>query len=115
MAKKKKNKRDFGGMVYSTNPDYGNDNQGEESETIPPQQQNLRIVLQRFKGNKIATVIQKFEGSGEDLSALGKLLKSKCGTGGSVKNGEIIIQGSKRDQVGEILKKEGYKFKFSGG
>lgn len=116
MAKKKKNKRNSGGFVYSTDPDFDyDDGYGGDADTLPPNQQNLRIHLQRFKGNKIATVIKGFVGEESDLKDLGKMLKSKCGTGGSVKDGEIIIQGEKRTQVGEILRKEGYRFKNSGG
>lgn len=115
MAKKKKAKRDFSGIVYSTDPDYGYDDDVQGEETLPPQQQNLRIHLIRHKGNKISTVIREFRGSDDDLAALGKLLKSKCGTGGSVKDGEIIIQGEKRKQVAGVLDGEGYKYKFVGG
>ncbi|MEM0996792.1 MAG: translation initiation factor [Bacteroidota bacterium] len=116
MAKKKKNKRNFsGGMVYSTDPDYDFEEGYEEAETPPPTQQNLRLHLIRHKGNKISTVVRDFVGTDDDLKSLGKLLKSKCGTGGSAKDGEIIIQGNKRDKVAEILKKEGYKFKLVGG
>lgn len=115
MAKKKKNKRDFSGIVYSTDPDYGYDDDSSTEETLPPQQQNLRIHLIRHKGNKISTVIKEFRGSEDDLASLGKLLKSKCGTGGSVKDGEIIIQGEKRQQVAAILEGEGYKYKLVGG
>jgi len=115
MAKKKNKKRDFGSFAYSTDPDFSYDDGGNDEDTLPAQQQNLRLHLVRFKGNKIATVIKGFIGAEGDLKDLGKLLKSKCGTGGSVKEGEIIIQGNKRDQVGEILRKEGYKFKNAGG
>jgi translation initiation factor 1 len=115
MAKKNKNKRDFSGVVYSTDPDYGFDDDIEDEETLPSQQQNLRIHLIRHKGNKISTVIREFQGSKDDLAQLGKLLKSKCGSGGSVKDGEIIIQGEKRQQVADVLTKEGYKYKFVGG
>lgn len=115
MAKKKNNKRDFGGFVYSTDPDFSYDKGGNGGKTLPPQQQNLRLHLVRYKGNKTATVIKDFVGSDDDLKDLGKMLKSKCGTGGSAKDGEIIIQGNKRDQLGEILRKEGYKFKNAGG
>lgn len=114
MAKKKKKK--FDGMVYSTDPDFEvNDDYGDESETLPPQQQDLRIHLDRLKGNKIATVVRGFEGSDADLKDLGKMLKSKCGVGGTAKDGEIIIQGNQRNKVGDELKKLGYRFKFSGG
>lgn len=115
MAKKKNNKRDFGGMVYSTDPDFDLDDSGDGGETPPPQQQNLRIHLMRYKGNKMASVVKGFVGREEDLKDLGKLLKSRCGVGGSVKDGEIIIQGDKRQQMGEVLKGEGYKFKLAGG
>lgn len=116
MAKKKNKKRDFGGMVYSTDPDYSyGDDDGDGAELLPPQQQNLRIHLMRHKGNKMASVVRGFVGPEADLKDLGKLLKSRCGVGGSVKDGEIIIQGDKRNQIGEILKKEGYKYKLSGG
>lgn len=116
MAKKKKTKKNSGGFIYSTDPDFDYDaGYGEDEETLPPQQQDLRLHLQRFKGNKIATVVKGFIGTEADLKDLGKLLKAKCGTGGSVKEGEIIIQGNKRDQVGEVLRKEGYKFKNAGG
>ena len=114
MAKKKK-KRDFGGMVYSTDPDYDYNDLDGGGNTLPPQQQNLRVHLVRHKGNKTATVVRGFVGSDDDLKDLGKQLKSKCGVGGSAKEGEIIIQGNKRDQVGDYLKSKGYKFKFSGG
>ncbi len=116
MAKKNKNNSSSGGFVYSTDPDFGYDNEfGDGDDTLAPNQQDLRIHLQRFKGNKIATVIKGFIGDEDDLKDLGKMLKSKCGTGGSVKDGEIIIQGEKRTQVGEILRKEGYRFKNAGG
>ncbi len=116
MARKNKNKDNSGGFVYSTDPDFSFESgTGGEEDTLAPAQQDLRIHLQRFKGNKIATVIKGFVGDDRDLKDLGKMLKSKCGTGGSVKDGEIIIQGEKRSQVGEILRKEGYRFKNAGG
>lgn len=101
--------------MFSTDPDFSYEESWRESTTLPPHQQDLRIKLERYKGNKIATVIVGFIGSEEDLKDLGKTLKSKCGTGGSVKEGEIIIQGNKREQVGKILAEMGYKFKNSGG
>ncbi|HHG86282.1 MAG TPA: translation initiation factor [Bacteroidetes bacterium] len=120
MAKKKKklsyHQQDFSGVVYSTDPDYSSDEAGGYgAATLPPQQQNLRIHLMRFKGNKQATVVREFMGTESDLKDLGKMLKSKCGTGGSVKDGEIIVQGDKRQQVAAVLDKEGYKYKFVGG
>lgn len=113
MAKKKKRK--FDGFVYSTDPDFNYEDNLNDENTRPPHQQNLRIHLRRMKGNKQATIVREFIGAEDDLQALGKLLKQKCGTGGAVKDGEIIIQGDKRKQVGDILTQEGYKWKFSGG
>ena len=105
------------GVVYSTNPDYSYDT-GEEqpAETLPPAQQDLRIWLdRRHRAGKSATVIRGFVGSEDDLSALARMLKSKCGTGGSAKDGEIIIQGDCRDRVADILTSAGYRCKKAGG
>ena len=114
MAMKKKKRYD--GVVYSTDPDYSySDTEAGHLETIPPQQQTLRIRCDRLKGNKAATVIWDFVGSDEDLKSLGKHLKGKCGVGGSVKNGEIILQGDKRAQVRAELENLGYKYKNVGG
>jgi len=112
MGKKGKNN----GMVYSTNPNFEIENEEEEIETLPPQQQELRVYLDRKnRGGKTATLVKNFIGSEDDLNDLGKMLKSACGVGGSVKDGEIIIQGEKRDKVMQILEKKGYKVKRVGG
>ncbi|MDL2222104.1 translation initiation factor [Parabacteroides sp. OttesenSCG-928-N08] len=98
------------GVMYSTNPDFQYDT-GEEAEesTLPKEKQLLRISLdKRNRGGKVVTLITGFRGSSDDLSTLGKLLKTKCGVGGSAKEGEIIIQGDHRQKVLEILQKEGY-------
>ena len=98
------------GVVYSTNPDYEySDDSQEESDTLPKNQQKLRLNMERTgRGGKTVTLVKGFVGSDKDINALCKLLKQKCGVGGSVKDGEIIIQGDHRQRLIEILKKEGY-------
>lgn len=105
------------GVVFSTNPDFKyNDNAESQIETLPPKQQNLIVSLdKKGRNGKIVTVISRFIGNDEDLKLLEKMLKTKCGTGGSVKDGEILIQGNFKDKIAEFLSKEGYKVKKSGG
>ncbi|MBK7035561.1 MAG: translation initiation factor [Bacteroidetes bacterium] len=111
----KKNNDKFG-FVFSTDPDFKFEKDKEKQNTLPPQQQDLRVWLEKnHRGGKTACVIKNFIGSDEDLEKLGKELKTKCGTGGSVKDGEIIIQGDQRKKLGEILTKLGYKYKLAGG
>lgn len=98
------------GVMYSTNPDFQY-NTGDEAEedTLPKEKQLLRIVLdKRNRGGKAVTLVTGFRGTSDDLAALGKFLKVKCGVGGSAKDGEIIVQGDLRQKVLEILQKEGY-------
>ena len=104
-------------MVYSTNSDYeyANDT-GDQVETPPPSRQQLKVWLDRkHRGGKVVTLITGFVGSEDDLKELGKELKGKCGTGGSAKEGEIIVQGDFRDRVLDLLSKAGYKAKKAGG
>ncbi|MHA7111869.1 translation initiation factor [Sunxiuqinia elliptica] len=105
------------GVVFSTNPDFEYENEQEETqETLPPQQQKLRVSLdKRNRKGKAVTLITGFVGSEDDLKSLGKMLKTKCGVGGSAKEGEILIQGDFREQVMKLLQQEGYKPKRSGG
>lgn len=97
-------------IVYSTNPDYHyNDDNSQDDETLDKGKQLLRISLdKRNRKGKAVTLITGFIGSEEDLQELSKLLKTKCGVGGSAKDGEIIVQGDNRQKVLEILQKEGY-------
>jgi translation initiation factor 1 len=107
----KKNIPDKNGFVFSTNPDFNFQNSGSgESETLPPARQRLRIILDtRHRGGKTVTAIIGFTGKTEDLEILGKNLKQYCGTGGSVKDGQVLIQGDQTVKVRSYLQKEGYK------
>ena len=113
-ARKNKHKN---GIVYSTNPDFVyKDDTVQEPETLPPGQQDLRISLdKKSRGGKQVTLISGFTGRADDLKALGHMLKIKCSTGGTVKNGEIIIQGDCRERVIKLLQDIGYRTKKSGG
>lgn len=105
------------GMVYSTDPDFQFET-GEDylPETLPPAKQTLYVRLDR-KGRKgkTVTLVDGFKGNPEDLKTLGKELKSKCGVGGSVKDGEIILQGDSRERIISLLTEKGYQVKRSGG
>ena len=105
------------GTVYSTSDKYNYEyDNNEEQETLPENQQKLYVSIdKKNRKGKAVTLIEGFVGSTEDLKSLGKLLKSKCGVGGAVKNGEVLIQGDFRDKIIELLKSDGYIVKRKGG
>jgi translation initiation factor 1 len=98
------------GMVYSTNPDFAyNYDEEQEEDTLAPDKQVLRVWRDtKGRGGKVATIVRGFVGKSEDLEELGRTLKRGCGVGGSVKDGEIIIQGDHRDRVTDLLIQKGY-------
>lgn len=107
---KKNDWKDRLNVVYSTNPDFAYEtDEADETETLPRQQQKLRVAMEKKgRGGKTVTLIRGFIGTEDDLKELGKLLKTKCGVGGSAKEGEIIIQGDFRQRIIDLLKAEGY-------
>lgn len=105
----KKNKPDNRGFVYSTDPNFQFEQEQENVETLPPAQQKLKVRLDsKQRAGKVVTLIEGFIGAVEDLEQLGKKLKNFCGTGGSAKDGEIIVQGDQREKVMQWLRKNGY-------
>ncbi|MDI1355939.1 MAG: translation initiation factor [bacterium] len=109
-------KRDRGGLVYSTNPNFKPEEDAEEEEFGGKKGQDpLKVYLDRLGGGKLLSRITGFVGKTGEIDALGKLLKQKCGVGGSVKDREILIQGDHRDKIILLLLKEGYKAKKAGG
>ena len=109
-------KKNRTGVVYSTDPDFEFSDSGEdEAETLTPAQQDLRLWLDRKGGGKVITVVKGFIGKSADLEALGKQLKSLCGSGGTVKDYEVQIQGDHREKVITWLLSKGYKAKKAGG
>lgn len=103
-------------IVYSTKKDFNyEEEKNEQEETLNPEKQTLRIFLDRLGGGKMVTRITDFVGTVEALEALGKTLKQKCGVGGSVKDGNILLQGDHREKVLKLLIEAGYKAKKAGG
>ncbi|AIM39283.1 translation initiation factor [Sphingobacterium sp. SG20118] len=114
----KSKKQQFEGVVYSTDSsfEYQFSDEIENLETLPNQQQQLKVQLDRkMRKGKIVTLVTGYKGKQEDLEALGKLLKQKCGVGGSAKDAEIIIQGDFKQKIADLLLSEGYKVKLVGG
>ena len=101
-------------VVFSTNPDYL-DEVIKNVDTLPKEEQQLRVWLKRLGGGRLLTVVKEFIGADDELLSLGKVLKTKCSSGGTVKNGEILIQGDHRDKIVNLLNEKGYKTKASGG
>ena len=112
-----KNKKGRQGVVFSTDPDFSYSYEpDEQAQTLLPQQQNLKVQLdKKARAGKQVTLVTGFVGSEEDLKELGKLLKNKCGVGGTIKDQEIIIQGDFRDKILQILLQANYKAKKVGG
>ncbi len=98
------------GVVFSTNPDFDFQEENETQDaTLPPQQQKLRLRIEKNgRGGKTVTIVSGFVGSDNDLKELSRMLKTRCGVGGSCKDGEIIIQGDFKARIIDILKQEGY-------
>ncbi|MBK9508151.1 MAG: translation initiation factor [Cytophagaceae bacterium] len=108
-------KNNKGGIVYSTNPDYQYQDDNEDAETLSNEKQNLKIWLDRKGGGKVVSRIAGFIGTEDDLNNLKKKIQNLCGSGGSAKDEEIMIQGDHRDKILAFLLKEGYKAKKAGG
>lgn len=116
LAKKIMKKPKLKNVVYSTNPNFDYEYEGdEEQETLSNSEQKLYVSIDRkSRKGKEVTLVEGFIGSEEDLKELGKFLKQKCGVGGSVKDGEILIQGNFKDKIADLLMDEGYQVKKKG-
>ncbi len=111
MAKQQEDWKDRLGVVFSTNPDFQYEQPEEEVvQTLPPSQQKLVVGIdRRHRAGKQVTLVKGFVGTEEDLNALGRELKNKCGVGGSSKDGEILIQGDFRERLMNLLREKGYR------
>jgi translation initiation factor 1 len=110
------NRKKREGIVYSTNPDFSYDRENPSMLTLPPDRQLLYVWIDsKARKGKTVSIIRGFEGTKEDLETLAKELKTGCGTGGSVKNGEIIIQGDFREKIIGYLNGKGYRARKAGG
>ena len=112
------NRKSREGVVYSTadNFDYNYNSDVQNQETLKPALQNLKVLLdKKQRAGKKVTLVTGFIGNEDDLKELGKKLKTRCGVGGSVKDGEILIQGDFRDRIIELLATDGFKVKKAGG
>jgi translation initiation factor 1 len=109
----KKNKSDKHGFIYSTDPNFRfEQEEHQQAETLAPKQQKLKVRLDtKHRRGKAVTLVDGFIGKPEDLEVLGKQLKNYCGTGGAVKDGQIIIQGDQREKVMQYLNKNNYTAK----
>ena|ERR1700761_4870562 len=106
MSKKKANNN---GIVYSTDPDFRIEEESTPETTLPPKQQKLKVRLDTHaRAGKAVTLVEGFAGTADDLEQLGKQLKTHCGTGGSVKDGQVIIQGDQRDKIAAWLQAKGF-------
>lgn len=115
MAKQKKQK--YEGIVYSTDSNFSFEfaDTFQSEQTLPTEKQKLRVLLdKKARKGKVVTLVEGFVGSDEDLNELGKLLKQKCGVGGTAKDGEILIQGDFRQKIFELLQQKGYGVKLLG-
>lgn len=117
MSKKNNDWKKRDGVVYSTSDSFEyNLGEENEAETVPASQQKLKVLLdKKARAGKQVTLVEGFVGTEEDLKELGKLLKNKCGVGGTAKDGEILIQGDHRDKVLQVLLQAGYGAKKAGG